>query len=113
MHLQELSSLPFVAPIIFLQLFVPCIGFLFPSALLSRLLPSLSRHYKIVNLPIFVIFSLLIVSLVHFTLLTNISSLFLSLNLPKRVDLFFCYSNYLEFSSSCSPYFLLHYFVSL
>src|SRR5260221_10216834 len=89
MHSQELSSLPFAAPIIFLQLLVPCIGFLFPSALLSRLLLSLSRHYKIINLPIFVIFSLPIVPLVHLALLTSIFSLFLFLNLPKLVDLSF------------------------
>src|SRR6266516_4869252 len=89
MHLQELLSLPFAALIIFLQLFVPCIGFLFPSALLSRLLLSLSRHYTITNLPIFVIFSLPIVPLVHFALLINILSLLLSLNLPKLVDLSF------------------------
>src|SRR5260221_2124191 len=97
MHSQELSSLPFAAPIIFLQLLVPCIGFLFPSALRSRLLLSLSRHYTIINLPIFVIFSLPIVSLVHFAPPTNISSLILSLNLPKLVDLSFLLLELFEF----------------
>src|SRR4051812_35112612 len=63
MHLQELLSLPFAVPITFLLLFVPCIGFLFPNALHSRLLLSLSKHYRIINLPIFAIFSFLTVPL--------------------------------------------------
>src|SRR6184192_4442493 len=53
MHLREQLSLPFAVLITFLQLFVPCIGFLFPNALHSRLLLSLSKHYRIINLPIF------------------------------------------------------------
>ena len=72
--------------ITFLPLFVPCIGFLFPNALHSRLLPSLSKHYRIINLPIFAIFSFLTVPLIHFALLTNICSPYLSSNLPKLVD---------------------------
>src|SRR2546425_12848482 len=87
MHLQELLFLPFAVPITFLLLFVPCIGFLFTNALLSRLLLSLSKHYRIINLPIFAIFSFLTVPLIHFTLLTSICSPYLSLNLPKLVDL--------------------------
>src|SRR5437867_6268930 len=87
MHLQEYLSLPFAVLITFLQLFVPCIGFLFPNALHSRLLPSLSKHYRIINLPIFAIFSFLTVPLIHFALLTNICSSYLSSNLPKLVDL--------------------------
>src|SRR5437899_4676027 len=87
MHLQEKLSLPFAVPITFLLLFVPCIGFLFPNALHSRLLLSLSKHYRIINLPIFAIFSFLTVPLIHFTLLTSICSPYLSPNLPKLVDL--------------------------
>src|SRR2546425_11964584 len=62
MHLQEKLSLPFAVTITFLLLFVPCIGFLFPNALQSRWLLSLSKHYRIINLPIFAIFSLHTVS---------------------------------------------------
>src|SRR2546425_7819914 len=87
MHLQEYLSLPFAVPITFLLLFVPCIGFLFHSALHSRLLLSLSIHYRIINLPIFAIFSFLTVPLIHFALLTSICSPCLSSNLPKLVDL--------------------------
>src|SRR5437899_9385625 len=87
MHLQEYLSLPFAVPITFLLLFVPCIGFLFPNALHSRLLLSLSKHYRIINLPIFAIFSFLTVPLIHFALLTSICSPYLSSNLPKLVDL--------------------------
>src|SRR2546425_8540569 len=86
MHLQEKLSLPFAVTITFLLLFVPCIRFLFPNALHSRLLLSLSKHYRIINLPIFAIFSFLTVSLIHFTLLTSICSPYLSSNLPKLVD---------------------------
>src|SRR3989441_943125 len=85
MHLQELLSLPFAVPITLL--FVPCIGFLFPNALHSRLLLSLSKHYRIINLPIFAIFSFLTVLLIHFALLTSICSPYLSSNLSKLVDL--------------------------
>src|SRR5207247_5909432 len=60
---------------------------LFAIALHSRLLLSLSKHYRIINLPIFAIFSFLIVPLIHFALLTSICSPHLSLNLPKLVDL--------------------------
>ena len=87
MHLQEQLSLPFAVPITFLLLFVPCIGFLFPNALHSRLLLSRSKHYRIINLPIFAIFSFLTVPLIHFALLTSICSPYLSSNLPKLVDL--------------------------
>src|SRR3989442_11476440 len=87
MHLHELWSLPFAVPITFLLLFVPCIGFLFPNALHSRLLPSLSKHYKIIILPIFAIFSFLTVPFIPFALLNSISSPYLSSNLPKLVDL--------------------------
>src|SRR5437867_8180720 len=68
-------------------LFVPCIGFLFPSALHSILLLSLSKHYRIISLPIFAIFSFLTVSLIHFALVTSICSPYLSSNLLKLVDL--------------------------
>src|SRR2546425_12501896 len=85
MHLQELLSLPFAVPITLL--FVSCIGFLFPNALHSRLLISLSKHYRIINLPIFAIFSFLTVPLIHFALLTSICSPYVSSNLPKLVDL--------------------------
>src|SRR3989442_1728600 len=57
MHLLESLSLSFAVPITFLLLFVPCIGFLFPNASHSRLLLSLSKHCRIINLPIFTIFS--------------------------------------------------------
>src|SRR6059036_1993828 len=87
MHLQKQLSLPFAVPITFLLLFVPCIGFLFPNALHSRLLLSLSKHYRIINLPIFTIFSFLTVPFIHFALLTSICSPYLSSNLPKLVDL--------------------------
>src|SRR6059036_2168681 len=87
MRFQELLSLPFAVPITFLLLFVPCIGFLFPNALHSRLLLSFSKHYRIINLPIFAIFSFLTVPLIHFALLTSICSPYLSSNLPKLVDL--------------------------
>src|SRR6059036_1666271 len=87
MRFQELLSLPFAVPITFLLLFVPSIGFLFPNALHSRLLLSLSKHYRIINLPIFAIFSFLTVPLIHFALLTIICSPYLSSNLPKLVDL--------------------------
>src|SRR3989441_8243505 len=87
MHLQELLFLPFAVPITFLLLFVPCIGFLFSNALHSRLFLSLSKHYRIINHPIFPIFSFLTVPLIHFALLTSICSLYLSLNLHKLVDL--------------------------
>src|SRR3989441_9573076 len=87
MHLQELLFLPFAVPITFLLLFVSCIGFLFPNALLTRLLLSLSKHYRIINLPIFAIFSFLTVPLIHFALLISICSPYLSLNLLKLVDL--------------------------
>src|SRR3989441_9746020 len=80
--------LPFAVHITFLLLFVPCIRFLFPNALHSRLLLSLSKHYRIINLPIFAIFSFLTVSLIHFALLTTICSPYLSSNLPKLIDLF-------------------------
>src|SRR3989442_2438923 len=86
MRLQELS-LPFTVSITFLLLFVPCIGFLFPNALHSRLLLSLSKHYRIINFPIFAIFSFLTVPLIHFALLTSICSPYLSSNLLKLVDL--------------------------
>src|SRR5437899_646859 len=87
LHLQVSLSLPFDVSITFLLLFVPCTGFLFPNALLSRLLLSLSKHYRIINLPIFAIFSFLTVPLIHFALLTSICSPYLSSNLPKLVDL--------------------------
>ena len=87
MHLQESLFLPFAVPITFLRLFVSCIGFLFPNASHSRLLLSLSKHYRIINLPIFAIFSFLTVPLIHFALLTSICSPYLSSNLPKLVDL--------------------------
>src|SRR3989442_2974620 len=87
MRLQEWLSLPFAVPITFLLLFVPCIGFLFSNALPSKLLLSLSKHYRIINLPIFSIFSFLTVPLIHFALLTSICSPYLSSNLPKLVDL--------------------------
>src|SRR5437867_4460123 len=87
MRLQELLSLPFAVPITYLLLFAPCIVFLFPNALHSKLLLSLSKHYRIINLPIFAIFSFLTVSLIHFTLLTTICSPYLSSNLPKLVNL--------------------------
>src|SRR3989442_9626087 len=87
MRLQEWLSLPLAVPITFLLLFVPCIGFLFPNASHSRLLLSLSKHCRIINLPIFAIFSFLTVPLIHFALLTSICSLCLSLNLPKFADL--------------------------
>src|SRR3989442_11957075 len=87
MHLEVSLSLPFAVPITFLLLFVPCIGFLFPNALLTRLLLSLSKHYRIINLPIFAIFSFLTVLLIPFDLLTSICLPYLSSNLPKLVDL--------------------------
>src|SRR5437899_9293657 len=87
MHLQESLTLPFAVPITFLLLFVPCIGFLFPNASHSRLLLSLSKHYKIIILPIFAIFSFPTVLYILFALLTSICSPYLSLNLPKLVDL--------------------------
>src|SRR3989442_1536136 len=87
MHLEVSLSLPFAVPITFLLLFVPCIGFLFPNALHSKLLQSLSKHYRIINLPIFAIFSFLTVPLIHFALLTSIYSPYLSSNLLKLVDL--------------------------
>src|SRR3989441_12975396 len=87
MHLQEKLSLPFAVPITFLLLFVPCIGFLFPNPLHSRSLLSLSKHYRIINLPIFSIFSFLTVPLIHFALLISTCSPYLSSNLPKVVDL--------------------------
>src|SRR5881296_541910 len=87
MRLQESFSLPFAVPITFLLLFVSCIGFLFPNALHSKLLQSLSKHYRIINLPIFAIFSFLTVPLIHFALLISICSPYLSSNLPKLVDL--------------------------
>src|SRR2546425_1062817 len=65
----------------------PCIGFLFPNALHSRLLLSLSKHYRIINLPIFAVFSFLTVPLIHFALLISICSSYLSSNLHKLVDL--------------------------
>src|SRR6059036_3338298 len=89
MRFQELLSLPFAVPITFLLLFVPCIGFLFPNALHSKLLLSLSKHYRIINLPIFAIFSFRTVPLIYFALLTSICSPYLSSNLPKLVDLSF------------------------
>ena len=49
---------------------------------------SLSKHYIIINLPIFTIFSFLTVPLIHFALLTSICSPYLSSNLLKLVDLF-------------------------
>src|SRR5437899_7964892 len=87
MHLQEKLSLPFAVPITFLLLFVPCIGFLFPNALHSKLLLSLSNHYRMFNLPILATFSFLTVPLIHFALLTSICSPYLSSILPKLVDL--------------------------
>src|SRR3989442_1453949 len=87
MHLEVSLSVPFAIPITFLLLFVPCIGFLFPNALHSRLLLSLSKHYRIIKLPIFAIFSFLTVPLIHFALLTSICSPYLSLNRPKLIDL--------------------------
>src|SRR3989442_407816 len=87
MHLHELLSLPFAVPITLLLLFVPCIGFQFPNASHSRLPLSLSKHYKIINLPIFGIFSFPTVLLIPFALLNSISSPYLSSNLPKLVDL--------------------------
>src|SRR5437899_12736755 len=111
MHLQEKLSLPFAVPITFLLLFVPCIGFLFPNALHSRLLLSLSKHYRIINLPIFAIFSFLTVLLIHFALLTSICSPYLQI-FPSSSIFPLCCSNYLEFSSSRSPYFFLQYIVS-
>src|SRR3989442_4230779 len=66
----------------------PPIGrFLFPNALHSRLLLSLSKHYRIINLPSFAIFSFITVPLIHFTLLISICSPYLSSKLPKLVDL--------------------------
>src|SRR5437867_3389421 len=87
MRLQELLSLPFAVPITFLLLFVPCIGFLFSNALHSKFLLSLSKHYRIINLPIFTIYSFLTVPLIHFALPTSICSPYLSSILPKLVDL--------------------------
>src|SRR3989442_6977914 len=87
MHLEVSLFLPFAVPISFPLLFVPCIAFLFPDALHSRLLLSLSKHYRIINLAIFAIFSFLTVPLIHFALLTSICSPHLSSNLPKLVDL--------------------------
>src|SRR3989441_549270 len=90
MHLQEKLSLPFAVTITFLLLFVPCIGFLFSNALHSRLLLSLSKHYRIINLPIFAIFAIfpfLTVHLIHVALLTSICSSYLSSNLSKLFDL--------------------------
>src|SRR3989442_7575836 len=87
MHLHELWSLPFAVPITFLLLFVPCIGFQFPNASHSRLPLSLSKHYKIIILPIFGIFSFPTVLLILFALQNSISSPYLSSNLPKLVDL--------------------------
>src|SRR3989441_11136006 len=55
---------------------------------MRRLLLSLSKHYRIINLPIFAIFSFLTAPLIHFALLTSICSPYLSLNLSKLVDLF-------------------------
>src|SRR5437867_2360369 len=83
MRLQEQLSLPFAVLITFLLLFVPCIGFLFPNALPSKH----SNHYRLINLPIFAIFSFLTVPLIHFALLTSICSPYLSSILPKLVDL--------------------------
>src|SRR5437867_13009398 len=57
-----------------------------PQRITLRLLLSLSKHYRIINLPIFAIFSFLTVSLIHFALLTSICSPYLSSNLPKLVD---------------------------
>src|SRR5207247_3874828 len=109
MRLQKLLSLPFAVPITFLLLFVPCIGFLFPNALHSRLLLSLSKHYRIINLPIFAIFSFLTVPLIHFALLTSICSPYFLQIFPSSSIFSLCCSNYLEFSFSRSPYFFLQY----